>query len=512
MRTQKWMIISLAVIFAVIFCLLTTNALAQQAAPQRSPLDPDSWGVVYDIPATKQVKVRKDVPYLRDQRRTLTVDIYSPPDLKSGEKRPAVVFVNAVGDGEGDKVKEWEIYRSWPRLIAAHGMIGISMDADRTRIPESVRGVFDFLTSSGAEFGVDGARLGLYAASANVTRTYEYLISDGVAKGIRAAALYYGGVPAGRIRKDLPIMFIVAQGDAPRAGTNLAALWGRVVEAQAPWSLLYASDLPHAFDGFSDNDQARRIIQQSIAFWKSHLEPVPQPSWQPSLARQVVEAGFWNDQQKMASLLANWIKENPNDVAGYSQYGRVLYQLGRADEAATAYEKALSLGDKTSGVFLGLAIIKSDRGQTEESERFLARAIEAGMPPGDAYAQVGVSLVRKSLPQALEKLREEKKTKPSGQWAQEAMLNQIGNQLVRSQRARDAIEIYRLCFEFYPKSSRATFNLGYAYEVAGDKKLALEFFERCLQLVGEDPNQTDSGRQFINTNVPERIRVLKAGQ
>ena len=50
------------------------------------------------------------------------------------------------------------------------------------------------------------------------------------------------------------------------------------------------------------------------------------------------------------------------------------------DEAATAYEKALALGAKTSNVFLGLAIIKSDRGQTEESERFLPRAIEAGTP------------------------------------------------------------------------------------------------------------------------------------
>ena len=28
----------------------------------------------------------------------------------------------------------------------------------------------------------------------------------------------------------------------------------------------------------ADNDDARRVIQQTIAFWKTHLEPVPQPA------------------------------------------------------------------------------------------------------------------------------------------------------------------------------------------------------------------------------------------
>src|SRR5262249_1565916 len=171
--------------------LLTVTAQAQTTAPpsQRSQLDATSWGVVYDTPATKRVKVRNEVPYLG----ALAIDIYSPPDLKAGEKRPAVVFINAIGDREDNKVKRWAIYQSWPRLVAADGMIGVSMDADGARVQESLRGVFDFLTKQGAQYGVDGARLGLYAASANVRGTYEYLIGDNAAPGIRAAALYYGG-------------------------------------------------------------------------------------------------------------------------------------------------------------------------------------------------------------------------------------------------------------------------------------------------------------------------------
>ena len=90
---------------ALSLMLFTATAQAQNSTQprQRSPLDATSWGVVYDTPATKHVKVRNEVPYLG----ALAIDIYSPPDLKAGEKRPAVVFVNASGPSSA---KFW--YRS----------------------------------------------------------------------------------------------------------------------------------------------------------------------------------------------------------------------------------------------------------------------------------------------------------------------------------------------------------------------------------------------------------------
>jgi dienelactone hydrolase len=386
MQIRKMVLIG----FLAVVLLSTTTALAQNSAPQpqRSPLSPTHWGVVLDVPATKQVKVRTDVPYLRDARGTLTVDIYSPPDAKAGERRPAVVFINAIGDRGNDKVKNWEIYKTWPRLVAAHGLVGVSMEADGTRIQESLRGVFDFLSKQGGEHGIDGTRLGLYAASANVTGTTQYLSSEAAAKGIRAAALYYGGVPGGTLRTDLPVLFIVAQGDVPRMGQPLTALWQRVVETGAPWTLLFASALPHAFDAFSDNDASRRILQQSIAFWKSHLEPVPQPSWQPSAAREIVAASYGNDGQRTAELLANWIKSNPNDTTALIQYGRTLSQLRRFDEAAAAYEKAQSLGADDPGIFSGLGQIKFGQRQFEQAIPLLTRAIEAGMRNSLVYGQL----------------------------------------------------------------------------------------------------------------------------
>ncbi len=82
-------------------------------------------------------------------------------------------------------------------------------------------------------------------------------MSDGASKGIRAAAFYYGGTPAPGtiIRQDLPVLFILAEGDLAGLGQQAVSLWQRVTEARAPWTLLFASRMPHAFDAFADNDE-----------------------------------------------------------------------------------------------------------------------------------------------------------------------------------------------------------------------------------------------------------------
>ena len=167
-------------------------ALTHVAAAQSSggPLDIRRYGVVLDHPDAPRVTVHEGVTYLTTPAGKQNLDIYLPPGLRAGEKRPAVVFLNAIGDNpDGSKVKSWEIYRSWPRLIAAYGMVGISMDADPERVQESLRGVFRFLEQQGASHGVDAAPIGVYAASANVTGTSAYLFGDSAYRGIRAAAI-----------------------------------------------------------------------------------------------------------------------------------------------------------------------------------------------------------------------------------------------------------------------------------------------------------------------------------
>jgi tetratricopeptide (TPR) repeat protein len=396
--------------------LLAAPPLAAQAPAIRSALDPSAWGVIYDIPATKQVVLKPDIPFRRGGSRTLTLDLYQPPGQRRGERRPAVVFLNAVGDRGDDRVKRWEIYRTWPRLVAAHGLVGVSMDADPDDIQGSIHALFRHLEARGTELGVDPTRLGMYAASANVSGAVTYLKSDSAARGLRAVALYYGSVPDSTARMDIPTLFVLAEGDASRMLGVLPGLWQRILDRQAPWTLQYASGMPHAFDAFTDSDEARRLVQQTIAFWKSHLEPVPQPPWQKSEARAIVASLYGNDAERSAALLTRWTATHPDDKVAHAQLGRMLAQLRRFDEAERVFARSYELDstDANSLIGLGNARLRQERwaealdyfervrrtgvenslilgqigwaqlhlGQNAEAARSYERAFELGIPPG----------------------------------------------------------------------------------------------------------------------------------
>jgi tetratricopeptide (TPR) repeat protein len=381
----------MTVMKAVLIALLafSFNISGQNAAP--SQLNPTRWGVVLETPEMKNVVIKKDVVYMKDDRSTLSIDIYTPPRMKSGEKRPAVIFLNAIGDTPSGKVKDWAIYSSWPRLVAAHGMIGISMDADGTRIQDSLKGVFAFLERDGAAHGVDASRLGVYAASANTTQSIIYLMSSGAAKGIRAAALYYGGTPNAEtpIRKDLPVLYILAEGDlAGGFGQQSRNLWTRVSEAKAPWTLVFAADLLHAFDAFQDNDTSRRVVMQTIDFWRSHLQPVPQPSWQPSPAREIVAQTYGSDFQKTADLLAAYVVDHPNEAQAFVMRGRALDSLRKFDEAAAAFERAQQIEPQHPAIPAGLGQVRFAQRRYEDAVPLLSKAIENGFRNSLVYGQL----------------------------------------------------------------------------------------------------------------------------
>jgi tetratricopeptide (TPR) repeat protein len=381
------------------FCILFITIFALAAAAQttntnnqRSPLDPGVWGVVYDTPATKNVTVKRDITYFTSPAGAQTIDVYTPPGIKSGQKLPAVIFLNAIGDRPGDKVKNWGIYSSWPRLVAAHGMVGISMDADGERIQESLRGLFDFLARDGAKHGIDADRLGVYAASANVTQSSIYLLGENAHKGVKAAALFYGGVPDAAPRRDLPVLFIVAEGDmAGGIGRGVPPLWQKVIDARAPWTIVFASRMPHAFDAFEDNDESRQHVMQALAFWKTHLEPVPAPPWTPSAARAIVSATYGADYQKTADLLVKFTAENPNDFRAFVFYGRALQQLRRFDEAAAAFERAAVLSPDDPAPHSGLGQIRAGQRRWQDAVTHLSKAIEGGFRNSMMYGQLAWS-------------------------------------------------------------------------------------------------------------------------
>ena len=374
-----------------VFVISVLGVDGQNTQP-KSPLDPTNWGVVYDTPETRRVAVKSGVTYLKSGATDLQIDIYSPPGAKQSDKLPAVIFLNAIGDRPDNKVKSWAIYSSWPRLVAAHGMIGISMDADGTRIQDSLKGLFAFLESDGAKYGIDATRLGVYAASANVTQSSIYLMGEGASKGIKAAALYYGGAPQGAIRKDLPVLFILAEGDlAGGLGQQAVPLWQRVTESRAPWTMVFASRQPHAFDAFEDSDESRRLVKQTIDFWKTHLEPTPKPPWEPSDARAIVSAIYMNDPVKSAELLKPYTAANPRDAQGFIHYARMLSQQRKFAEAYAAFETAFKLDPQNPAAQAGMGQTRFAERRYADAEPLLSSAINGGFRNPLVYGQLAYS-------------------------------------------------------------------------------------------------------------------------
>lgn len=372
---------------ALVVCALPSLSRAQT----RSPLAPDNFGVVYDVPATALVQVTRDVTFWNSGARELQLDLYRPPAANA--PLPAVVFVNGVGDRLPDRVKDWAIYRSWPRLVAAHGLIGISMDCDGARVPESIAALFAFLEREGAAHGVDASRLGVYAASANASETSRYVMGPSCARGIRAVAFFYGWPDMPELRRDLPVLCIVAEGDAVRGSEFYEALWPRVLSSRAPWTMQYASALPHAFDAFSDDDASRRVIQQALAFWKSHLEPVPQPPWQPSEERALVEASYWGDSPRLLAGLGAWIAKHPDEPDGYAQRGMHLARAQRGREAKPDLERALALGSDQPGVKGCLGMVLAGEGRHAEAVTLIEAAVAGGWTSPQTLATLGHSLL-----------------------------------------------------------------------------------------------------------------------
>jgi tetratricopeptide (TPR) repeat protein len=404
---------------------LPAAALAQAPAP----FSPDTYGLVYDLPGTRDVTLHADVPYLVVGRDTLTLDIYVPPGLKAREARGAVLFVNGIGDRRPDRVKRWAIYSTWPRVVAASGLIGISMDASPDSVMRSIESAMAFITSArGARFGVDTSKLAIYAASANVRAALDYLGSASRSPALRAAALFYGNPPTGRV-PGVPTLFIVAQGDVPGLRPALEPLWRSVVDSAAPWTLVFGRDMPHAFDALTDSDDSRRLIRQTLDFWHNHLDPLPRfaPRATESVAgRRIVESFFAHRPGRSVELLRAWIAEHPRDAVAHERLGASLVATARPGEAEQAYrqalaidsgfaaahaglgglylstsrwadaagalERAIALGQETSLIRGQLAYAFLALGRNEEGARSYERALALGVPPGQARATAAYNL------------------------------------------------------------------------------------------------------------------------
>jgi tetratricopeptide (TPR) repeat protein len=366
----------LFVITAIAFTLYSVQAQTRSI----SALDPTYWGVVLEHPGMNKVKLTKDVVYREHDKKKRHLDIYTMEEGQ-GTKKPVIIFLNGIGDREGQPtMKSWAIYQSWPRLMAAYGYVGVSMETDGNKVQDCFDDLFRFISKEGSKYGMDENRIGVYAASANTTQSGNYLMKATIHPGIKAAVLYYGNMPTVPLRKDLPVLFVVAEGDV--RGNSYQHIWNEVLKNKAPWTIKMASGLPHGFDAFSDTDEARIVVKETISFWKNHLDPVVKPGWKKSVEREIVETQYWQNYPRLLEMMRQW-KQNhagASDPAADRLYANALMNTGNFDEAEKIYRGWVEQDTTGNPVLLrNLAIIYYGLRKKQEAEYLLKKLTDSNL-------------------------------------------------------------------------------------------------------------------------------------
>jgi dienelactone hydrolase len=243
--------------------------------------------------------IRPDIEYRVGDAGPQTMDIYYPPDFRSGARIPAVLFVTGYSDPGfkavfGCRQKEMGSYTSWARLTAASGMAGI---AYTNREPAAdIQALLHYLVQNAPSLGIDENRMGIWACSGNVPNAlsvlmenhpkrlkcavlcYGYMLDLNGSTGVAKAAGKWGFVNpvAGKSVADFPPdlpLFIARAGrdETPHLNEALDAFLAKAVATNLPITFANHADAPHAFDVRDDSETSREIIRQILAFLRFHL-------------------------------------------------------------------------------------------------------------------------------------------------------------------------------------------------------------------------------------------------
>jgi len=258
--------------------------------------------VVYRLPGMDKVRVISNLRYGGVDNPYLLMDVYVPPDLKLQEHRPAVVFIHG-GAGPENKAKDWGIFQSWGRLIAAAGMIGVMFTHRFSPPPASllteaasdVSAAIEYVRANAASFHANPDRIGVCAWSSGGA-----LLSALLNKRpgfLRCLVAFYamldlqqyapaGDTAASQVLKSfsaiaalpedassmLPMLIVRAGRDeVPMLNDALDRFTATALKVNAPITLINHPSAEHGFDNQSDDEGSREVIRSAIEFIQTHL-------------------------------------------------------------------------------------------------------------------------------------------------------------------------------------------------------------------------------------------------
>lgn len=216
-------------------------------------------------------------------------------------------------------------------------------------------------------------------------------------------------------------------------------------------------------------------------------------------------------------ILAGTDAQNPYSFYGFSLHDELgfLVDAGlspmQALQAATLnparfFGKEKDLGSVEKGKLADLVLLdanplvaiantKKINAVVYRGELFPRTSLDAMLAKAEALASrklIGGVLLQtiqeKGVQAAVEQYHDLKTTQPDGYDFSEDELIRSGYQLIRAKKYSDAIEIFKLAVETYPASYNTYDSLGEAYMDNGDKELAIQNYEKSIQI---NPNNAN---------------------
>ena len=277
--------------------------LPMAAFAQASPPD----AIFYELSGMANVTVTSDVTYrtISENGRdvALTMDVYRPTTTRAGERFPALIFVHGgLTLDQPRTAKNWGVYRSWGRVAAASGLVGVTFNHRMTTNDNvdvasgDLRAAIDLVRKNAVQWNVDPDRLCLAFYSAGgplssvplrerppyvkcVVLYYPFLDLEHLRTQTQFRPAYSAAhvdslldySPANVIQRDPatvpPIFLAMAGRDAiPQLNESVERFLDAAVRARLTIDFYLHPVGEHGFDRRTRDARTREIIEATLAF------------------------------------------------------------------------------------------------------------------------------------------------------------------------------------------------------------------------------------------------------
>ena len=295
----------------VMLVIASTVALTR---PTIAQTDTSANVLGYERPGMRDAIVRRDLTYrtVSDAgvTRALTMDVYRPPGA-APERRPALIFVHGglVARQAGPAPTTWPSYRSWGRLAAAAGLVGVvfnhrmTTDENIATAAGDVTAAVDYVRANAATLGIDTDRLCVAVYSAGGPLASVFMRER--APGIRCLVLFYPYLDLEHMRTQspfrpahpaahvdslvpryspahlltvapasLPPIFLAMAGEdaIPRLNDSIERFMRAAVANRVEMDFALHRRGVHGFDQRTHDARTQEILERVLAFVTRHVQ------------------------------------------------------------------------------------------------------------------------------------------------------------------------------------------------------------------------------------------------